>query len=315
MKKISKTKHFFRLVTTITSAILIFSTIGFTNGIQTNNIKDITKNSRDTTYLSIVPSNQTVNYGETFSIIVHLDPGVPVIGVQIDLSFNASLVHANSVANANPGVWNFFHPGSINNTEGEIHGACVAILGSTVTNPTDCFNITFTAQRTNGTSFLNLQNVIVINQSVQPVVTLIIINGEVTVNAPNNPPNPPSNPSPADGSTSVDINADLSWYCSDPDGNPLTYDIYFGTNSNPPLVQSNQSSTNYDPGTLSYDTTYYWMIVAWDNHEASNSSPIWHFTTITGDIEPPKVSIAQPQLGFIYIFFIVQWRLRIYPTN
>ncbi|HIG99848.1 MAG TPA: hypothetical protein HA258_04625, partial [Thermoplasmata archaeon] len=35
-------------------------------------------NSRGATYLSIVPSSQTVGYGETFSIIVHLNPGEPI---------------------------------------------------------------------------------------------------------------------------------------------------------------------------------------------------------------------------------------------
>jgi len=100
-----------------------------------------------------------------------------------------------------------------------------------------------------------------------------------TTSAPNSPPNPPSDPNPANGSTNIVINANLSWNCSDPNGDPLTYDIYFGTNSNPPLVQSNQSSTSYDPGTMNYSTLYYWRIVAWDNQGASTSGPIWHFTT------------------------------------
>ncbi|MCK4365555.1 MAG: right-handed parallel beta-helix repeat-containing protein [Thermoplasmatales archaeon] len=43
----------------------------------------------------------------------------------------------------------------------------------------------------------------------------------------NNPPYPPSNPSPPDGATGVDVNAILSWTCTDPEGHPLTYDVYF----------------------------------------------------------------------------------------
>jgi hypothetical protein len=110
-----------------------------------------------------------------------------------------------------------------------------------------------------------------------------------TTSLPNNPPNPPSNPSPTNGSTNVDINADLSWTCTDPDGDPLTYDVYFGTNSNPPLVSSGQSASSYDPGTMSYGTTYYWRIVAEDNHGASTSGPIWHFTTkINNPPNPPS---------------------------
>ena len=96
---------------------------------------------------------------------------------------------------------------------------------------------------------------------------------------PNSPPNVPSNPNPPNNAIDIDTNADLSWTCTDPDGDPLTYDIYFGTNSNPPLVQNNQSSNSYDPGTMNNYTTYYWKIVAWDNQVAYTSGPVWSFTT------------------------------------
>ncbi|MCK4365672.1 MAG: hypothetical protein KAW45_06450 [Thermoplasmatales archaeon] len=95
----------------------------------------------------------------------------------------------------------------------------------------------------------------------------------------NQPPNTPSDPNPYDGETDVDINADLSWDCSDPDGDPLTYDVYFGINSDPPLVSPGQSETTYDPGTMQYSETYYWKIVAEDEHGATNEGPIWSFTT------------------------------------
>ena len=97
----------------------------------------------------------------------------------------------------------------------------------------------------------------------------------------NNPPNEPSNPSPADGATDVEIDITLSWQCSDPDGDSLTYDIYFGTSSNPPKVSSNQSATTYHLGNLQYSTTYYWKIVAWDEHGAKNESKLWVFVTRT----------------------------------
>jgi len=37
--------------------------------------------------------------------------------------------------------------------------------------------------------------------------------------------------------------------------------------------------TTYDPGTLEYETTYYWQIIATDEYDASTDGPIWHFTT------------------------------------
>ncbi|MCX6671859.1 MAG: Ig-like domain-containing protein, partial [Euryarchaeota archaeon] len=85
----------------------------------------------------------------------------------------------------------------------------------------------------------------------------------------------------------ISIYTDLSWTCSDPDGDPLTYDVYFGVSSSPPLIASNISATTYDPGTLSYETLYYWKIVAWDNHGLSTEGPLWHFTTIYIPNRPP----------------------------
>lgn len=102
---------------------------------------------------------------------------------------------------------------------------------------------------------------------------------EVTVNEVNNAPNAPSDPSPAYDAEFVENDVDLSWTCSDPDTDPLTYDIYFGTDSNPPLVSTDESSTTYDPGTLDYNERYYWKIVA-DDGTDTTASPVWSFKTI-----------------------------------
>ena len=104
-----------------------------------------------------------------------------------------------------------------------------------------------------------------------------------TESAPNNPPNPPSNPDPSDGETNVDVNAILSWTCSDPDGDSLTYNVYFEMDDSTPdeLVSENQTDTTYDPGTMSYNTNYYWQIVAFDDNGAYTSGPVWSFTTET----------------------------------
>ncbi len=102
----------------------------------------------------------------------------------------------------------------------------------------------------------------------------------------NDPPRNPSNPSPANGATGISNNTNLSWTCEDPEGGPLTYDVYFGTTSPPPKVSSNQSVASYDPpGTLSNKTLYYWRIVAWDNQSAKTVGPLWTFITFG----PPTV--------------------------
>ncbi|HDO19835.1 MAG TPA: PKD domain-containing protein, partial [Thermoplasmatales archaeon] len=95
----------------------------------------------------------------------------------------------------------------------------------------------------------------------------------------NNPPVTPYAPSPSNGSTGVSITTDISWQCYDPDGDDVTYDVYFGTTNPPPKVSANQTSKTYDPGTLSYSKTYYWRIVAWDETGLKTVGPLWHFTT------------------------------------
>ena len=107
----------------------------------------------------------------------------------------------------------------------------------------------------------------------------------------NLPPNAPSNPNPANNTADVSVNTTLSWTCSDPDGDSLTYDVYFGTLSNPPLVSNDQSETTYDPGTLGSDETYYWKISAFDG-ELTTEGSLWSFETTAGGVgwnpgEPP----------------------------
>jgi len=124
-----------------------------------------------------------------------------------------------------------------------------------------------------------------------PTVALddIIVSG--TQGGGNNPPYEPNTPNPIDGAVNVSINTDLSWTGGDPDGDPVTYDVYFGTSSPPPKVVSNQLETTYDPDTMNFNITYYWKIVAWDNHGESTTSPIWHFITRGEPTEPPWQAI------------------------
>jgi len=110
-----------------------------------------------------------------------------------------------------------------------------------------------------------------------------------TAGVTNNPPNAPSNPNPVNHATGIDVNADLSWTCSDPDtGDSLTYDVYFGTTTSPSLVSSGQTGSSYDPGTMNPGTKYYWKIDAWDNHGATTPGPLWDFTTASGGNNPPN---------------------------
>ena len=104
----------------------------------------------------------------------------------------------------------------------------------------------------------------------------------------NSPPNVPNSPSPSDGSDDISVTSNISWSGGDPDiGDSVTYDVYFGTNSSPSIVVSNQSTTSYDPGVLDYDTTYYWIVVAWDESNLSTTGVVWSFTTESEEVPPP----------------------------
>lgn len=99
---------------------------------------------------------------------------------------------------------------------------------------------------------------------------------------PNNFPYYPSSPSPPDGAVDQSTDVDLNWSGGDPDGDPVTYDLYFGTKSSPPVVATGLTQTSYDPGLLNDDTQYYWKIVSKDDQGGETPGSVWTFRTGTG---------------------------------
>jgi parallel beta-helix repeat protein len=119
---------------------------------------------------------------------------------------------------------------------------------------------------------------------------------------PDAPPYTPNTPNPEDGATKVSIDMDLTWNGGDPNvGDTATYDVYFGTVSPPPQVTNNQTAPIYDPGNMSLNTTYYWMVVSWDNHGLSSPGPIWRFTTEITNEPPYPPTNPQPPDGAINV--------------
>jgi hypothetical protein len=119
------------------------------------------------------------------------------------------------------------------------------------------------------------------------------------------PPDVPVYNTPANDATGVaTTGGSLSW-----NGGlwGQLYDIYFGTNANPPLVASNdqlgpsQSSTDYRTyplPALQPGTTYYWKIVSKTMAYATEPGPVWSFTTAgTANDQPPSVAITSPANG------------------
>ncbi len=122
------------------------------------------------------------------------------------------------------------------------------------------------------------------------------------------PPFIPSNPSPLNESINVDIFTNISWIGGDPDGDNVTYDIYFGTSSNPPIVMLSYENLTYYPGILGYNTQYFWRIDAWDTYGYSTTGPTWTFTT--KENPPPIIPYNPiPENGStnIYIDAVLSW--------
>jgi parallel beta-helix repeat protein len=92
-------------------------------------------------------------------------------------------------------------------------------------------------------------------------------------------------PSPSDGAINVSINADLGWIAG---YGATSHDVYFGT-SNPPPFICNQTSTTFDPGTMDYDTTYYWRIDEVNDTDITYGNT-WSFTTFMIPPPPPPPS-------------------------
>ena len=127
-----------------------------------------------------------------------------------------------------------------------------------------------------------------------------------------------SNPSPSNGAGVVAGNVALSISVSDRDSDLM--DINFMTNASGSWqtigtnvsVPNGSYQQNYD--FLDYEKTYWWSVNVSDGHGWANE--IYSFKTKKEDSEPPEVNITSPQLGFIYIYFLVaQLRLHILPTN
>ena len=100
----------------------------------------------------------------------------------------------------------------------------------------------------------------------------------------------PSSPTPSNGAPGVTTNPSLSWTGA----NASSYEVYFGTASNPPRVTTTTSAT-YSPAPLNSNTTYYWKIVARNNCGSSASGEVWSFTTACG--APGAPSALSPVNG------------------
>jgi DNA-binding beta-propeller fold protein YncE len=90
----------------------------------------------------------------------------------------------------------------------------------------------------------------------------------------------------------------LRWSGGDDDpGDKVTYDVYFGTDPNPPMLSQGQTQKLYFAGrgiVLPARTKFYWKVVAKDIEGESTESPVWSFTTGgwgSGNVEEKHITI------------------------
>jgi len=96
------------------------------------------------------------------------------------------------------------------------------------------------------------------------------------------------NPQPASGAVDVDIQADLSWTAGK---FAKSHNLYFGTSSSsvnaaneasdPTVTFAAVDGTTFDPGTLAFNTKYFWRVDAVNdvNPDSPWKGPVWNFTT------------------------------------
>jgi len=102
--------------------------------------------------------------------------------------------------------------------------------------------------------------------------------GYAYLNISRDPP-PATNPDPPDGATGVPLQVTLRWYTAPVpqeicEPGTIWMDIYFGTNPDPPYLNSSTGPRQWVLPLLQPETTYYWRIQA-----GTNTSPVWSFTT------------------------------------
>lgn len=122
-----------------------------------------------------------------------------------------------------------------------------------------------------------------------------ISTGDIKMNViVNHAPTTPVLISPATNAIGQSLTTTLSWSCTDPDGDNLTYDIYCDKTSSPiTKVSSSQTATTFTITNLDSATTYYWNVFARDSKGAiSSSSAINKFTTVINHVPNTPVLIS-----------------------
>lgn len=120
--------------------------------------------------VSILPSSQEVYPGDGFDVYVYIEPETPVAGAQLDISYDNTMLRADSVDGSDffeqDGTTSIFIGGTVDNSQGSINGLFAVTLGKAEISTAENFaQITFTALERTGDCSITLSNVILSDPS------------------------------------------------------------------------------------------------------------------------------------------------------
>ncbi len=96
----------------------------------------------------------------------------------------------------------------------------------------------------------------------------------------NGPPTVPILTAPVDNAVDQPLNVNLTWTSSDPESDPLTYEVTLRNDSNDDVLTfSDITATNYTLINLNYATKYYWQVSVSDGSNPAVLSEVSSFRT------------------------------------
>ncbi|ABE51143.1 PGF-pre-PGF domain-containing protein [Methanococcoides burtonii] len=134
--------------------------------------------------VSISPPDQLISIGSNVTVIIYVDPDVPVSGAQFDLDFDGDILSVISISEGDiftNGVSTLFSGGTIDNLEGNIMNVYGALFGKNEVIKSGTFATIVFETKSSGSSSLQLSNVVVSN-SIGAAVPIAVINGIVSIN-------------------------------------------------------------------------------------------------------------------------------------
>jgi hypothetical protein len=111
-----------------------------------------------------------------------------------------------------------------------------------------------------------------------------------------------------DGANEQLITSSVAWTGGDPDGDGVTYDIYFGIGENPPLVASGVTLLYFTPSLLNFITSYHWRVVARDQYGLESAGPLWSFLTKENTPPIPPFDPTPPNQTVTGPYVTLKWR-------